>query len=998
MSDRVPARRPWADTLRAGIGQLPKVAQRAFLDASWFLPLWLLFQLFLLRGAFRSGILADIDSVCHVAYLRHLTEEFYPATHHFFGFSPTFNGGAPFLVYNIPPGTYIAGFLLVKIGLSAELALKVLLAAAYLSIPISGWYLARSLAPKYRVFPPLAAIFLSLFSSDLYGLEFYFKNGMINPALALAVVLATWVVFRRACAEGFPRNGAWLALAALLFAGITLTHILSSYFLALTLGADVLGGRRDRMGRRAVAAGVVLALGGGAVAFWLLPSTGFAPAEDPAYIWIRNPKDTLSAFFDGSLLASYLGGFSPSYRAVNNVGVVPVYLALIGGIEAFRKKDVAMRGVTGLMLVCLLLVLGPTVTFGTQFLPGYSRLLWFRFLTPLAYSTFLLAAYGAARICSEVRLGPAPRWIVAGGIVLGIYVLGQRSSRIKTAEQYPDFLSSYVEVRDWLREHGDKKRKIFSEFMAFGTEEPPSINYTRQLLPVDTGVPELAGWVYENNAISRRLIKQGTFWYAPLLLADDVARWNLGYILASSPQTVHALSEDSRFRRVVTTNNLVLFEAISASVLATARDAAPAGASELPLALREAAYRSDGGYRYLVDVPAHAATTVTLRTNGGAGWSAIWRGSKGDSEVLPAGIDEDGRLTVALPAQEAGQLEVIFSLGKKAELGSRLSIVSLVALSLLGAASMRRRRLGAYVLRLRDVTEWSGRGALVVTAIGCIYQGRAFDASKVGFGVTGGMSASRDPHDASVEAGTVNVQGASVVQKESGGKNWLLRLGPKPSLIVATKTGTWTGKILRKGVTCLLAGAAEAVAVPRECLIPSATEGPGIEAELVLDAVPIGIQVRDEIRYVQAEEFRNVLDDGGYDALPMVGHPAIHPQNGILLDGVATKDRAIALTWQPTLPNGRYQVYLLRDAAHPRHRRNRADFTLSIAAEDLGTVAGVEPNDVSDFWRTSPRFAWGRFGDVQIDGRPLRLSWRKAKDGSDAWGSIDAFAFVPVSE
>jgi hypothetical protein len=196
----------------------------------------------------------------------------------------------------------------------------------------------------------------------------------------------------------------------------------------------------------------------------------------------------------------------------------------------------------------------------------------------------------------------------------------------------------------------------------------------------------------------------------------------------------------------------------------------------------------------------------------------------------------------------------------------------------------------------------------------------------------------------------------------------------------------------------LLAGAAEAVAVPRECLIPSATEGPGIEAELVLDAVPIGIQVRDEIRYVQAEEFRNVLDDGGYDALPMVGHPAIHPQNGILLDGVATKDRAIALTWQPTLPNGRYQVYLLRDAAHPRHRRNRADFTLSIAAEDLGTVAGVEPNDVSDFWRTSPRFAWGRFGDVQIDGRPLRLSWRKAKDGSDAWGSIDAFAFVPVSE
>ncbi|HEX4514188.1 MAG TPA: hypothetical protein VH054_11650, partial [Polyangiaceae bacterium] len=48
---------------------------------------------FLSRRTWGAGIWVDNDSVCHYAYLRHLVEEFYPATGTFMGFSPKFNSG-----------------------------------------------------------------------------------------------------------------------------------------------------------------------------------------------------------------------------------------------------------------------------------------------------------------------------------------------------------------------------------------------------------------------------------------------------------------------------------------------------------------------------------------------------------------------------------------------------------------------------------------------------------------------------------------------------------------------------------------------------------------------------------------------------------------------------------------------------------------------------------------------------------------------------------------
>src|SRR6516165_6753499 len=105
-----------------------------------------LFNVFLARRTFGSGIWADNDSVCHYAYVRHLLEEFYPATGTFIGWTPKYDLGTPFLLYNTPPGLYVASALVAKLtGLSALGALKAVVVAAFLSVPLLGAGLASTL-------------------------------------------------------------------------------------------------------------------------------------------------------------------------------------------------------------------------------------------------------------------------------------------------------------------------------------------------------------------------------------------------------------------------------------------------------------------------------------------------------------------------------------------------------------------------------------------------------------------------------------------------------------------------------------------------------------------------------------------------------------------------------------------------------------------------------------------------------------------------------------
>ncbi|MGD0528688.1 MAG: hypothetical protein ABSE49_26365, partial [Polyangiaceae bacterium] len=93
---------------------------RLWTDERVFFVALTLFNLFLARRTFGGGIWADNDSVCHYAYVRHLLEEILPATGTFLGWTPKYDLGAPFLLYNTPPGLYLVTAALVRVtGMTA---------------------------------------------------------------------------------------------------------------------------------------------------------------------------------------------------------------------------------------------------------------------------------------------------------------------------------------------------------------------------------------------------------------------------------------------------------------------------------------------------------------------------------------------------------------------------------------------------------------------------------------------------------------------------------------------------------------------------------------------------------------------------------------------------------------------------------------------------------------------------------------------------------------
>ena len=80
--------------------RLAALASRLWTSERLFLVALTLFNVFLARRTFKGGIWADNDSVCHYAYVRHLLEDILPATGSFIGFTPKYDLGAPFLLYN----------------------------------------------------------------------------------------------------------------------------------------------------------------------------------------------------------------------------------------------------------------------------------------------------------------------------------------------------------------------------------------------------------------------------------------------------------------------------------------------------------------------------------------------------------------------------------------------------------------------------------------------------------------------------------------------------------------------------------------------------------------------------------------------------------------------------------------------------------------------------------------------------------------------------------
>src|SRR5262249_50317775 len=147
-------------------------------------------------------------------------------------------------------------------------------------------------------------------------------------------------------------------------------------------------------------------------------------------------------------------------------------------------------------------------------------------------------------------------------------------------------------------------------------EPPLSVNFLRQMLPVDTGFAEVGGWVYENNPASAALAREGSFWWSPSLLVGDAERLALKYVVASAPHTRRAFQDDARWSKVVDTPTFALYEAKD-----TTPRLATCGARETSGFVEQ--YLDGGGYRYAWRVARGAGETgaCVLRVNASDAWT-----------------------------------------------------------------------------------------------------------------------------------------------------------------------------------------------------------------------------------------------------------------------------------------------------------------------------------------------------------------------------------------
>jgi hypothetical protein len=1058
-SGRHPSTRLAAGVLRRLAQRLRSALARLWASERLLLVVLTLFNLFLARRTFEGGIWADNDSVCHYAYLRHLLEEFYPATGTFFGFTPKYDLGAPFLLYNTPPGLYVVSALVATItGIGALGALKGVVVAAFLSVPLLGARLAATFEDEPRDLPKFVALATSLFSSELFGLEFSFKNGMLNPVLGVPLLLATILFFRHAQRARDHRVLLHLALAGCAFAGTVLVHLLTAYMLAIALACCSLAAGPRRAGRSLLAVGVVVALGSGLAAFWLVPSLPLAARQDAAFTWIRRANDTLANYFDGSMLSSYPVGFYPQFVTYSGVGIVAILCAGFGLWRAIALRSWPVLSFGVCALVSLLVTLGPRPSFGLWLLPMYDRLLWYRFATLLELSTLIVAGWGAWQLYeARGRLGGvAMQALVAGGAWAALVML-QRAVMVNTGHDYPQFVADVDAVSAWLRDHGKKDGRVFGEFLGQDVVDSAGVNYPRHMIPILSGFAEAGGWVYENAEAAQAMMKRGLFWYDPFPMIALAPRYDVEYIVAGSPNFVRVLDDDPRWRRVLATTHLSLYEAVD-------REPARAEAAGWDVRVRRQGYLKGGGYEYAIDAirtTAAAGGEMLVKT----GWSPAWRARAGD-QTLATGSTEESLLTVALPA---GRDDVAITLtwditGWRTQ-GNRISLGTLGVTALLAAFGARRRlRLPAVPERL---SERLGLSAAAAGTIAFALRAHPIDEHVVGFGLRDGMSVTYDAARLDVGAfddaerfrpthvvasawsgrelasgapARVLLKGddvAAVVALSPFGENQLtvdgllkpeagaraavdsdvLRTDRREGADANTDVRTPdrrqgadanTDVILSLSepdghrVACRLpATLGRAVPLPDSCRAGPRGDGPGVTRELTLHAggtlTVHRIVVGSGIVYVEAEQMHNVLDDGGYEAFYAYGPPDQFSSNGVSMVARAPLKAPIALDRDVTLPGEAYEVWLLTRTVSPRLENGRAHFRVESDGAKVGDLDGHTRRAIP-YWDDDPHHEWLLAGRMAGAGtHRVRVTFYKVKTAFDALGDLDALAFVPVA-
>ena len=998
------------------VSSLPR---HEFLRRSAFFAALTLVQIFVARRGLTASPLADIDSVCHVAYVEYFRNVFWPATHAIVGYTPDYNLGAPFLLYNVPPGVTLAGTALTWLGLSAPMAIKTLLYVAWLAVPYLGFFLTEALLQfettersPVAAAPYFAAIALALFSSDLFGLEFFLHNGMVNACLGLPLTLATLLATTYALRDPARVLVRPALTATALFATLVVTHVLSAYFCALGLACLVFCGRFTSMGIRATTAALVLVLGGALAAWWIVPSVPFAPDHESSFNWIRGAKDTVSAFFDGSAIASVFDGFDPRYRRESNVGLVAVLPGIVGFVEAWRRRSPGMRIVAVFWLLCFAVALGPHPTFGLGWLPGYPRLLWYRFMTPAVAAWLVLAGFGVACLREyATRISTGKRVAVDAALVLGatlaLGVLAEAGAKVETLDAYETFVADYSHVFAWLRAHGDRNGRVFGEFLSASETPVPSVNFLRQRLPIDSGIPEVAGWVYENSEASSRLVERGMLWWGASLYADESERLDVRYVVANNPATIRSFSADARWESVVRRPSLVLFAAKAGKPALFS--AGPSGQQARAVVVNAHEALAGGGYRYRLQV-AQGAGNILARVS----FSRAWRATVNGISVAPLRTN-DALVEVPL-SSEASDVELTWSVDELATRGQRISLAGLL-LWLVGLATTLRIKAVALPAAMTAVA----RGGVVVVLAGLIARGQRQRVDDVHFGPAHGVE-THSP-GTSLALGTLHeLDDGAFIRVEPGAFAPAVLVGNTPSRFAlpdahvhlrayAQPNATFSLHTIGTSVIVVQAvdardpaapcirkvASGERFTFPDGCASGSDEAHPGLHFALhVESASPIAeLRIDDGLQLVEAEAFANVSDDGDYDALPWHGVRG-NPLNGMVQAAIARRGGEVRTRWHSTLPAGTYRAWMLTNFVAKKHGNERADFALRLGSREVGRIDVVDESidDHESEWNEHP--GWRAMGTVTVSpGDALDVAWIRRPGSKNGFGAWDAMAFEP---
>jgi hypothetical protein len=168
----------------------------------------------------------------------------------------------------------------------------------------------------------------------------------------------------------------------------------------------------------------------------------------------------------------------------------------------------------------------------------------------------------------------------------------------------------------------------------------------------------------------------------------------------------------------------------------------------------------------------------------------------------------------------------------------------------------------------------------------------------------------------------------------------------------------------------------------------------------VADATGVSIrsiEVRSDIRYIEAEAFRNTPFDGGCEAFYTTGNSVDYfPTNGVLMTAAPPFHCPVEMHAELDLAGGAYSVWVLAHTFHPRFRATRGDLAVVVGGGEAGVFDGVSTGAI-DFWDSRGIVEWVRVGDATLAGgvTPITLHLTRKLNAIASAIDFDAFAFVP---